>query len=209
MAARLARTPYSAGQEKVAKGKPVDPYNSADQSMGQTRRDPTPANPYAVPETVLRDVQAEQLTLASRLRRLSAVVLDTVIIGLPLSAVMIGYDDEISAGLYRVNGPSSSFLVALGIAGLLVLALCVYQLWLLHRSGQTLGKKLLGIKIVRPDGTRAGLGRILGLRYGVPMLLSVVPYIGWLFTLIDPLFIFAEDRRCLHDRIADTIVVNV
>jgi uncharacterized RDD family membrane protein YckC len=67
---------------------------------------------------------------------------------------------------------------------------------------------MLGIKIVRNDGSRAGLGRIFWLRMFVPGLVGAIPLVGGLFGLIDPLFIFGEEKRCLHDLIADTIVVT-
>ena len=39
-------------------------------------------------------------------------------------------------------------------------------------------------------------------------LLGLVPLIGWLFALADALLIFRDSRKCLHDNIADTIVVT-
>lgn len=38
--------------------------------------------------------------------------------------------------------------------------------------------------------------------------LSLIPAIGQLFAVIDTLCIFWEDRRCIHDLIAGTKVVN-
>ena len=42
----------------------------------------------------------------------------------------------------------------------------------------------------------------------VPKVMGAVPYLGMIFHLVDSLFIFREDRRCLHDRIAGTRVVR-
>jgi len=50
--------------------------------------------------------------------------------------------------------------------------------------------------------------RILGLRYGIGYLANLVPVVGALFGLIDCLLIFRQSRRCLHDQIADTIVIR-
>jgi len=80
--------------------------------------------------------------------------------------------------------------------------------YLLVTRGQTIGKALLKLRIVRPDGSRASIGRVIGLRYAAPALLNVMPAVGMIFTLGDVLFIFRESRRCLHDQIADTIVVQ-
>jgi uncharacterized RDD family membrane protein YckC len=95
-----------------------------------------------------------------------------------------------------------------GISGLLIVGLFIYTAVLVHRNGQTIAKKLLNIKVVRTDGSKAGLGRIFWLRNVVIVVLSVIPVLGVLVSLVDPLFIFRDNRRCLHDLIADTKVVR-
>jgi uncharacterized RDD family membrane protein YckC len=94
------------------------------------------------------------------------------------------------------------------IGALIVLCLIVVTAVLVHRNGQTIGKKCLGIKIVRADGSPATLARIFWLRYFVTTLLSLVPALGTLYVLVDILFIFGKPQRCIHDYIADTIVVK-
>jgi uncharacterized RDD family membrane protein YckC len=70
----------------------------------------------------------------------------------------------------------------------------------------------VGIKVARKDGSRASLGRIFWLRNVVNtlvgMVLLIVPFVGGLYSLIDALMIFGEQRRCCHDYIADTIVIR-
>jgi len=86
---------------------------------------------------------------------------------------------------------------------------CVVTAWLVANNGQSIGKRLVGIKIVRTDGSRASLARIFLLRNVVSGLPNLLPYLGLLYQLIiDPIFIFQDSRRCLHDMIADTIVVR-
>jgi hypothetical protein len=36
----------------------------------------------------------------------------------------------------------------------------------------------------------------------------MIPFVGKAVNLIDPLLIFGKEKRCLHDLIADTIVVD-
>jgi uncharacterized RDD family membrane protein YckC len=79
---------------------------------------------------------------------------------------------------------------------------------LVQRNGQTIGKKLLGIKVVRSDGSKASLGRIFWLRNVIFLIVGLVPLVGVVLVLLDLLMIFGEARQCLHDRIADTIVVR-
>jgi uncharacterized RDD family membrane protein YckC len=92
-----------------------------------------------------------------------------------------------------------------------VLALIVWSIvttWLVATNGQSIGKRLVGIKVVRTDGSRASFARIFLLRNVVNSLPNFLPYVGWLYQLIDPMLIYQESRQCLHDRIADTIVVR-
>ena len=79
---------------------------------------------------------------------------------------------------------------------------------LVAANGLTVAKKLVGIKVVRSDGSRAPVARIFWLRNVVNSLISMIPLLGSLYALIDMLFIFSERRQCLHDKIADTIVVD-
>jgi uncharacterized RDD family membrane protein YckC len=93
------------------------------------------------------------------------------------------------------------------IAGLVAFVGFIVWIWFtilyVARNGQTIAKKWLGIKVVRSDGSKASLGRIFWLRNVVNALLGIIPF----YSLIDPLVIFGDARQCVHDKIADTIVV--
>ena len=43
---------------------------------------------------------------------------------------------------------------------------------------QTLGKRWLGVRILRSDGSRPTLSRVALLRELVPMLISAIPFVG-------------------------------
>jgi uncharacterized RDD family membrane protein YckC len=77
-----------------------------------------------------------------------------------------------------------------------------------HKNGQTIGKRIVGIKVVRTDFSRATLGRIFWLRNVVNAIPGAIPYVGNVYGLVDHLFIFGESRQCVHDKIADTVVVK-
>lgn len=158
--------------------------------MGQQTAQP-PANPYAAPKAEVEDVGAgTQWELAGRRQRLGAAFLDGILFGL---CGMLA-----SSGL----GMLAVMLGALGIVGL-----AGTNLWLLNRNGQSVGKYSFDIKVVRTDGETAGLGRLIFLR-GVPQwVISGIPLLN-LLSLVDALFIFRADRRCVHDLIADTMVVK-
>jgi uncharacterized RDD family membrane protein YckC len=80
------------------------------------------------------------------------------------------------------------------------------EMYLLAASGQTLGKKWCKIKIVDHEtGGPVGFRQSVLLREVLNGVMSLVPLYG----LVDALFIFRKDRRCLHDLISGTDVVNV
>jgi uncharacterized RDD family membrane protein YckC len=91
---------------------------------------------------------------------------------------------------------------------LALVAWCALTVWLVARNGQSIGKRLVGIKVVRTDGSRASFARIFLLRNVVNGLPNLLPYVGLLYQLIDPLLIYQASRQCIHDKIADTIVVR-
>ena len=69
------------------------------------------------------------------------------------------------------------------LAGLLVLAVAVNRIVLPALTGRSLGRSLFGIELVRRDGTRPGVGRLLA--RDLAHLLDTVPPIGWFWPLWD------------------------
>lgn len=167
---------------------------------------PLPAhNPYAAPQARLEDAAVAELVLAGRGTRLAAAIVD----GLMAGGLGIVAAIAIPAIMPANGGDPNPVL--LGVVLLLVvggmLALLIVNLLWLHRYGQTIAKRMLGIKVVRTDGGHCDLGRIIVARWLPVTLLGAIPLLGPAVSLTDALFIFRDDRRCLHDLIADTIVV--
>lgn len=79
----------------------------------------------------------------------------------------------------------------------------------LAKDGQSIGKKVLGIKIVRSDGSHADFSRIVSRRLVPVQALPLIPFLGGLFSLVDLICIFRESGQCIHDQIADTKVIKV
>lgn len=97
--------------------------------------------------------------------------------------------------------------ILLAVCGFL--AFMIYQWALLAKEGQTVGKRMMNIRIVmEDDGSLPGFGRAVGMRLLLNGLIGGIPYLGACYSLIDILFIFGDDRRCLHDLLAGTIVVE-
>ncbi len=63
------------------------------------------------------------------------------------------------------------------------------------------GKRTLGLHVLRPDGSRAGLGRKF-CRSLAQMLSGLIFYVGFL------MIAFRKDKRGLHDLICDTVIVR-
>jgi uncharacterized RDD family membrane protein YckC len=141
---------------------------------------PNQPNPYAPPQADVGDVTDgdAQVELAGRGERLGAAILDSII-----SSVLVGVPLLIGMNWDAV----------------------ARQDWMNAFTPLGLG---VGIKVVRSDRSHASLGRIFWLRNVVNWIPSAIPYLGNIYGLVDALFIFSESRQCVHDKIADTIVVK-
>lgn len=156
---------------------------------------------------------------ADRLTRLTAVLVDTVIgvvVAIPGGLILGGAFLEAVVAMIRGQEPDFSeiepgrLLIGLAVLGLATFALQLIQIYLISTRGQTLGKRFLGIRIVRAsDGSNPGFARAWLLRALVPGIIGMLPTIGNVFTIVNYSFIFRADRRCLHDLMADTCVVKV
>lgn len=81
--------------------------------------------------------------------------------------------------------------------------------FLLSRYGQTLGKRMMGIAIVTLDNRVPAFFPLVAQRYLTQWLAGMVPVIGILLRLVDILAIFRPDRRCIHDHLAKTKVIDL
>lgn len=86
-----------------------------------------------------------------------------------------------------------------------------YEVPQLLRWGQTLGKRICRVRVVRRDGgTRLGVGPVV-LRWLTQAAAPQLPWIGVGILLLDSLWLLWDRpwRQCLHDKVASTIVVAV
>jgi len=171
--------------------------------------DPSLPNPYQAPndlEAAASEAPAGARN-ATRSSRLAAAMIDGIIsfaAFLPLQ-LYAGVYEGFPYGMKSQPFPQSLYWALAGLA----FYVAVHGVFL-ARSAQTIGKKLLRIQIVNAsDGKRAPIDRILLLRVVPVTLVTQVPYVGGLIALVDLLFIFRKDRRCLHDHVAGTRVVAV
>lgn len=195
---------------------------------------PNTQNPYAPPTARVADVTdtSANVELATPAQRLGAAVVDTLTGVVAYLPVLI-----VAAIHWNANGPFIANFIngGLAISGVVVVILLIITIVLVARYGQTIGKRVLGIRVARPDGSKASLGRIfwlrnvvntflggvvggvlggvagliLGLMHAGSISVLVAGYLfGYLYPLVDALMIFGKSRQCLHDRIANTIVVR-
>jgi uncharacterized RDD family membrane protein YckC len=171
------------------------------------------SNLYAPPKSAVKDVDGDEaLELASRSARLGAVILDGLsgfIWFVPAYATNFAMIAQQSRGnplAVWINLAKTGGWFYLGLIGALVVL--AIDLTLLARNGQTIGKKLLGIKVVRVDRSPVSLIRVFFLRYVFNTFLTLIPLVGSLYSLVDSLMIFSESRRTVHDRVADTVVIK-
>ncbi len=182
---------------------------------------PLPKAPPALPpvlmgadELIEQELGATERPLATRFKRLVASVIDTFLslfFALPGAFMLtmgILQDATPFEELVQKNFAGHENSMSLIFVGMLIPA--VVQIFLLALRGQTVGKYLLQVQIVRhEDESKAGLWRAVMLRGMVPALIGTLPYVGFVFTLINVFFIFRDDRRCLHDHIAGTKVIQL
>ena len=104
------------------------------------------------------------------------------------------------------NNPLILYFIVLTHVSFLILQGVPLAIW-----GQTLGKKWLNIAMVNADTyEKVPFFKLLSMRYlvwDIPALLFGP--LNWLIRLTDLFFGFQNDRRTLHDKLANTIVIRV
>lgn len=95
----------------------------------------------------------------------------------------------------------TKILAQQGIIALLNVLVAMLYTWLMvGRYGATLGKMLVGIKVVTPDGQRISYLRAFA-RYWAELVSQLTCYIGYIIAAFD------DEKRALHDHMCNTRVV--
>jgi uncharacterized RDD family membrane protein YckC len=134
-------------------------------------------------------------------RRFAAVLVDGILISifaLPIKMALAVF------GVNSAFGPDRAGLVAafFGLSALINSGLfLLYYTYFLSQKGATLGKMLLGLKVVTSAGGPISVGRAIG-RYFAQNLSFLILGIGYLMAAFD------DQKRALHDYICDTRVIR-
>jgi serine/threonine-protein kinase len=164
---------------------------------------PIPVAPAAPRLTVVPPAPAapRSMTYASYGKRTVAFIFDAILAGIVVAAfAFMGY------GLAD-DSASTEWALYYGLLGLAT-AILLYFLGPTAASGQTVGKRLLHIRVVDGDGASPGWIRAL-IRYGLgfPFEVALCPFlgigvVGWLWPLWD------KHRQAWHDYVAGTYVIE-
>lgn len=168
-------------------------------SCGTTRNDGQLSCPAC-------DERTPQLELADRGTRFWANLVDSFLVVFPLIAA--GFVSGFMRQGTGVENGADVMLIGMGLGGVVSVLVLGFQLSL-ARNGQSIGKKMGRIRVVRTDGGPATLVTIIFLRNLIPLMARAMPLIGNFFGIVDAVWIFGERRQCLHDVIASTMVIKV
>lgn len=155
---------------------------------------------HATPETTTHEYEMDGLRYAGVARRAAAILLDGVVltvafwaIGLVIGALTGG----LTAGGFELTGiPALVAMLASLAVGF------GYFIGLEARDGRTLGKRLLGLRVVNEDGTPITMGAST-----VRNVLRVVD--GLFFYAVGAVAMLVSDRKQrLGDHVANTVVVR-
>jgi uncharacterized RDD family membrane protein YckC len=132
-------------------------------------------------------------------RRLLAILIDAAMVSFItfLVTAAVGFVALLLASFYPDDPTQFDILVIL--SGLIVSIAYFVVSWV--KSGQTLGKSVTGMKVVRTDGSRLSWGQAL-LRYLGYIISGAVFSLGFLWVAFDP------KRQGWHDKIARTYVID-
>ncbi len=126
--------------------------------------------------------------------RLGAILVDQLIIaGVPY-LILFGIGSAIGGG-------TGTFFTFLG--GLWMLFTSIYNRWYLSgKTGQSWGRKALGIRLIGEQTGRPIGGGMAFIRDIAHFVDSIICYIGWLFPLWD------AKKQTLADKIVKTVVIK-
>lgn len=163
---------------------------------------------YRQADFIAAQFRPEELVLAGPGRRLTGAMIDYALTLPFLTALTLSFFASLAAGI--TGDPS-----AVAVAGYFWLfgqaAFVVWLVWAIYAAtnGQSPGKQILSMYVIKADGTRAGFGYMLLRELLVKQFLTF--FLFWLtfgiYWLIAALWCaWDRDNQCLWDKISSTYV---
>jgi uncharacterized RDD family membrane protein YckC len=114
---------------------------------------------------------------------------------------VIGQPQDVGAFILGILG------LALCVLGLTFVMQYIYEVEMMFRSGQTIGKKAMKIRVLPVDPTVPLTRKMAFKRFSVNIAAVIVPGLGW----VDGLWQLWDKpwRQCLHDKFAQTLVIRL
>jgi uncharacterized RDD family membrane protein YckC len=154
-------------------------------------------------------------SIAGIKRRFFALLLDILVLGVLGGAVTYPIEVNLNQNIDELvevvqkrlessQQPAESSLLLIFIFGFLKVALwSLYFIIFIGKCGQTPGKKILGLKVLKFNGDPVNY-KSAGIRSLIGYPLSLFTFgLGFIWALLD------KNSQCLHDKIADTLVIKI
>lgn len=183
--------------QQAPQGVPQQGYGYPQQQPGYPQQQPgypqqQPGQPYGGGYPQQPGYDGGMPELAHWGLRAGGFIIDGLIVGAPyiLAAIGVSMGDDGAGGI----------LVAIGFLGMLGLAL--WQMYMEGTTGQSIGKKAVGIRLLREsDGRPLGFGMAF-VRRLAHFLDNIACYIGWLWPLWD------QKKQTFADKVCSSVVVK-
>lgn len=93
---------------------------------------------------------------------------------------------------------------------LAVLGWSVYNAYLNGSTGQSVGKQVVGLKVVG-EQTGQVIGAGMGIvRWLIGVAIGIIPCVGWAFQIVNLLFpLWDAKKQTLHDKAVKSVVITV
>jgi uncharacterized RDD family membrane protein YckC len=147
------------------------------------------------PEQVIVNFDAARIKAPFLLRCGSFLIDYIILVSIPVIGILLGRaagEDGVKLLNSEISNTGWLIMFMLALTNFVILPMF---------SGQSLGKMLTGLKILKKDGTPATLGALL-LRHTVGYLLTAATLgLGFLTAVLGP------KGRALHDYVAGTVVI--
>ena len=175
----------------------------------------TSSNPYQSPVGAASTASAGNQELASIGARIGGALIDGLFVIVVLIPGLFFAGGSLFAAISMSEDPSAGEVAAgigvaaaVGIIFVSAIIPMIVQVVLISKSGQSLGKRIVGTRMVdQHTGETVGFVQGYLVRTFVFGLITGLPAVGGLIAIADIIFLFIDGQQTLHDRLAKTRVV--